>query len=191
MSAAATLDHWISPEAYLAGEQLSDIRHEYACGQVFAMAGASAAHHRIAGNFYAALNFHLIGKTCEPFQTDMKIRIEGGVDSFFYYPDLMVTCDPTDNDDYFRRFPKVIVEVLSPSTERIDRSEKLRAYQTIPTLEVYILLSQTALEATVYRRSQQWERQVITGDAGSLSIPELDFRIEFARLYQRTGLVPV
>jgi Uma2 family endonuclease len=188
MSAVASLDRWISPEAYIEGEQLSDIRHEYACGQVFAMAGATAVHNHIAGNFYADLNFHLSGKTCEAFMTDMKIRMEGGVDTFFYYPDLVVTCDPDDNDDYFRRFPKVIVEVLSPSTERIDKSEKLRAYQTIPTLEVYILLSQTAVEATVYRRSAQWQREVVSAEAGWLAIPELEFKIEFSRLYQRTGL---
>jgi len=189
MSAAATMDHWISPEAYLEGEQLSDIRHEYACGKVYAMAGASAAHNCIVGNLGAELNVHLKHTECTTFSNDMKLRMEDGMDSFFYYPDLMVTCDPTDNDEYFRRFPKVIVEVLSPATERIDRSEKLRAYQTIPTLEVYILLSQSALEATVYRRSQRWERQVITGADGGLDLPELDFRIEFARLYQRTGLV--
>jgi Uma2 family endonuclease len=182
------MEDWISPETYLEQEQLSDIRHEYASGKIYAMADSTAAHCHIVGNLGAALNFHLSGKTCEPFLTDMKIRMEGGVDSFFYYPDLMVTCDPDDNDDYFRRFPKVIVEVLSPSTERIDKSEKLRAYQTIPTLEVYILLSQTAVEATIYRRSAQWRREVVSAEAGWLAIPELEFRIEFSRLYQRTGL---
>ena len=189
MTAVAWEQNWITPEEYLTGEQMSDIRHEYACGRVYAMAGSSATHNRIAGNLHAELNYHLRGKTCEAFINDMKIRMESGNDSFFYYPDVMVACDPSDNEAYFRRFPKVIVEVLSPSTERIDTSEKLRAYQSIASLEVYILVSQTKATATLFRRVNQWRREVIAETAGQLVIPELDFTIGFDRLYERTGLV--
>lgn len=189
MSALSQQTHWITPEEYLEGELLSEIRHEYACGKVYAMAGASAAHNRISVNLLAELNLHLRGKPCEAFINDMKIRMESGSDSFFYYPDVMVACDPSDNADYFRRFPKVIVEVLSPSTERIDSSEKLRAYQSIPTVEVYILISQQETQVTIFRRANQWRREVITGSVGRLEIPELEFGIDFARLFERTGLV--
>ena len=101
----------------------------------------------------------------------------------------MVACEPSDNADYFRRFPKVIVEVLSPSTERIDSSEKLRAYQSIPTLEVYILISQAEAALTVFRGVNQWRREVVAGSSGQLVIPELEFNLDFTRLYERTGLV--
>ena len=189
MSATAVSQTWISPEEYLDGELLSDTRHEYACGKVYAMAGASAGHNHITGNLFAALNFHLSGKPCSAFITDMKVRLEAGGDSYFYYPDVMVTCDPTDNHEYFRRFPKVIVEVLSPSTERIDASEKLRAYLSIPSLEVYLIISPKEPAITLYRKATGWQREVIMGKTAQLEIPELDFSIPFARLYERTGLV--
>ncbi len=189
MTAVAGQQKWITREEYLAGELLSDIRHEYACGKVYAMAGSIAAHNRISGNLMAELNLHLRGKTCEAFMNDMKIRMDSGSDSFFYYPDVMVACEPSDNDDYFRRYPKVVVEVLSPATERIDTSEKLRAYQSIPTVEVYILISQKEAEAAVFRRANQWRREVVAGSGNRLEIPELDFGIDFSRLYERTGLV--
>ncbi len=189
MSAPSQQTRWITPEDFLEGELLREIRHEYACGKVYAMAESSAAHNRIAGNLYAALNIHLRGKPCEAFINDMKIRMESGSDSFFYYPDVMVACDPSDNADYFRRFPKEIVEVLSPSTERTDSSEKLRAYRSIPTVEAYILISQQEAQVTFFRRANQWLREVIAGNGSRLEIPELDFGIDFARLYERTGLV--
>ncbi len=189
MTAVALEQNWITPEEYLAREPLSDIRHEYACGRVYAMAGASDKHNYIAGNLFAALNYHLSGTACSAFINDMKVRMESGNDSYFYYPDVMVACDPSDNEAYFRRFPKMIVEVLSPSTERIDSSEKLRAYQSIPTLEVYILISQAAATVTLFRKVNQWRREMISKADGDLVIPELDFAISFARLYERTGLV--
>ena len=83
MSAASTQTHWISPEEYLQGELLSDLRHEYACGKVYAMAGSSVAHNRISGNLLTEFNLHLRGKPCEAFMNDMKIRMESGSDSFF------------------------------------------------------------------------------------------------------------
>ena len=189
MSALYQQTQWVTPEEYLAAELLREIRHEYTCGKVYEMAESSAAHNRVTGNLLAELNLHLRGKPCEAFMNDMKIRMESGSDSFFYYPDVMVACDPFDNADYFRRFPKVIVEVLSPSTERIDSSEKLRAYQSIPTVGVYILISQQEAQVTIFRRANQWRREVVAGSGGRLELPELDFGIDFARLYERTGLV--
>jgi Uma2 family endonuclease len=189
MSALSQQSRWITPEDYLEGELMREISHEYVCGKVYAMAESSAAHNRIAGNLYAVLNIHLRGKPCEAFINDMKIRMESGSDSFFYYPGVMVACDPSDNADYFRRLPKVIVEVLSPSTERIDSSEKLRAYQSIPPVEVYILISQKEAEVTLFHRANQWRREGVAGVDGRLEIPELEFGIAFARLYERTGLV--
>lgn len=189
MTASAAKQDWITSEEYLAGELLGDIRHEYACGRVYAMAGAGVTHNRIAGNLHTELSNHLRGKVCEAFINDMKIRMESGTDSYFYYPDVMVACDPSDNDEFFRRFPKVIVEVLSASTERIDSSEKLRAYLSIPSLEAYLLVSQKSPEVTLFRRVNQWRRETITGEGSRLEIQELDFAIDFARLYERTGLV--
>src|SRR3954464_8722789 len=114
----------IGVEDYLEGEKVSEVRHEYIGGVVYAMAGASDEHNAIALTLASRLRAHLHGKTCRAFINDMKVRLEVAQDDIFYYPDVMVACDPRDTDRYFKRFPKVVIEVLSEATERADRREK-------------------------------------------------------------------
>ena len=97
MSTAPASTPWISPEDYLQGELLSEIRHEYFAGEIFAMAGASLNHNFVAGNIFAALHAQLTGKKCAPFMNDMKAHIESDGDDWFYYPDVMVNCEPAGN----------------------------------------------------------------------------------------------
>jgi len=114
----------------LPGRELSaDVRHEYVGGRVFVMAGASADHNRIAGNIFRALGNHLEGHPCEAFSNDMKIRTHREV---FYYPDVMVCCDPADNARYYRERPRYVFEVLSEETRRTDEREKSLAYFHTP-----------------------------------------------------------
>ena len=108
----------LSVEDYLSEERLSEIRHEYVDGVVYAMAGASDVHNIIAGNLFAALHPYLRRGPCRIFMSDVKARLSLADKNIFYYPDLMVTCDPRDTNAYFKDFPKVIIEVLSESTER-------------------------------------------------------------------------
>src|SRR5436309_8809596 len=114
-SAVAHSQQLVSVEDYLEGERVSEIRHEYVGGYVYAMAGASDDHNRIAGNIYSALHQRLSGRRCEPFMADMKLKIPGS--QAFYYPDVLAVCDPSDNEKYFRERPTVVFEVLSPETE--------------------------------------------------------------------------
>jgi hypothetical protein len=86
----------ISPEEYLEGEKISPLKHEYIQGQVYAMAGASDAHNLITGSFYSFLRNHLRGKGCLPYTGDMKAQID--VLDIYYYPDILVTCDPRNCD---------------------------------------------------------------------------------------------
>ena len=113
-----------SPEEYLATEEDSDIRHEFLNGEVYAMAGTTVDHNRIAGNIFGALHSHLRGQTCEAFMNDMKARIELAHGEWFYYPDVMVNCDPGGQKKLYCDTPAVIVEVLSKRTRRIDEGEK-------------------------------------------------------------------
>src|SRR5437660_10434913 len=122
MSLVAASQQLLSPAEYLEGERFSEIRHEYVGGHVYAMAGASDDHNRIVGNIHGELRQRLRGKRCEPFMADMKLKIPGG--QAFYYPDIMVACDPADNAKYFRERPRVVFEVLSSETERSDQREK-------------------------------------------------------------------
>src|ERR1700678_3687060 len=103
-------------EDYLEGEQDSEIRHEYIGGVAYAMAGASDEHNLIAGSIYAALRQHLRGGPCRVFIAEVKTRLRIAKEDIFYYPDIMVTCDPRDTDPYCKCFPKVVIEVLSEST---------------------------------------------------------------------------
>ncbi len=190
MSTATSTTAWISPEEYLRGELLSEIRHEYFAGEVFAMAGASEAHNFIAGSIFGELYTHLRGKTCAPFINDMKAHIHSEGDDWFYYPDVMVSCDPAGRHKYYCDTPSVIVEVLSPATETTDRREKRLAYEKIPTLHTYVLVAQDRRELLIFRRKPGggWSREVLPDAGDALRVPELEFVLPLDVIYARTGL---
>jgi len=187
-SAVAHSRQLISVEDYLEGERLSDVRHEYVGGYVYAMAGASDDHNRIAGNIHGELRERLRGRRCEAFVADMKLKIPGN--QAFYYPDVLVACDPADNARYFRERPAVVFEVLSPDTERADQREKWYAYALIPSLKVYVIVSQEKRQVTVLRRSRPgpWVADVIKGKGSILKLPEIKAEIALARIYERTRI---
>ncbi len=140
----------LSVAEYLEGEQCSDVRHEYVAGQVFAMAGAGEKHNRIAGNLFFHLRAATRGTPCGTFISDMKVRVDAH--DAFYYPDVLLDCDPDDSEPLYKRSPCLIAEVLSPWTEVIDRREKLLAYRALESLRYYLLVSQEWRLVEVYRR---------------------------------------
>src|SRR5437899_1180719 len=130
MQAAAKLE-LITVDDYLAGEEISETKHEYIAGTVYAMAGSTIEHNQIAQNIAFAARPHLRGKPCRVLMLDVKLRLQAAGEDVFYYPDVMIGCDARDTHRLFLRYPKVLVEVSSDSTERVDRREKRLAYQTI------------------------------------------------------------
>ncbi len=178
---------WISPDDYLEGERLAEVRHEYVDGRVYVMAGASDDHNRIAGNIFAELRERLRGHRCEPFINDMKVKIPPAFADVYYYPDVLVACDPTDNARFFRERPTVIIEVLSTETERTDRREKAIAYRQIPTVEAYVLVEQERMAATILRRTEPgWRSDVIEGRGSILKLLGIGVEIPLERIYERT-----
>jgi len=143
---------WVSQEDYLAGELISEIKHEYIDGYVYAMAGASRNHERIAGNIYREFGNHLKNKPCEPFGSDLKIK----AGSRFFYPDVMVVCDERSRHDYYTDSPVIVVEVLSKASRRVDETTKRIAYQSIPSLKEYVLVEQDFVDVEVCRKSEGW-----------------------------------
>ncbi|MDP2829876.1 MAG: Uma2 family endonuclease [Sulfuricellaceae bacterium] len=147
-----------SPSDYLEWEKGNEIKHEYLDGEVFAMggdvfamAGASDAHVTVAGNIFAILRNHARGSSCRTYMADMKVRVETA--NAFYYPDVMVTCDPRDTSaEYFKSHPALIVEVLSPSTAAFDRGKKFAAYRTLESLSEYMLVETDAINVEIFRR---------------------------------------
>jgi Uma2 family endonuclease len=153
----------LTPEEYIEAEQYGPIRHELVGGRLYAMVGASRAHNLIAGNLHAALHAHLAGKNCQVFISDMKVRV--GED--FYYPDVVVECDASDPDPYYCREPRLIVEVLFASTEKWDMITKRVAYQSLSSLQEYVVVAQDRREMQVYRRAgDTWDVETYAqGDA--------------------------
>ena len=143
---------FITEEEYLKAELTNEIKHEYIDGYVYAMSGASKNHDRISGNVYRKFGNHLDKPPCEPFTSDMKVK----VGSKYFYPDVTVVCLDDLSSDYFTQSPTIIVEVLSKTTRRRDETLKRMTYQTIPTLKEYVLIEQDFVDVEVCRKSEGW-----------------------------------
>jgi Uma2 family endonuclease len=187
--ALAIAHHRITREEYLQGELVSEIRHEYVAGKVYAISGGTLNHQRIAGNFMRLAGNQLTGKPCFPTGSDFKLRVPlGGGEEAFYYPDGMIICVPVPGDALFTDSPSVILEVLSPNTRRIDEVQKLRDYVTIPTLGTYILAETDSPLLTLHRRDGTgFRRESLSGPDAILDLPEAAISIPLAELYRDVG----
>jgi Uma2 family endonuclease len=180
---ASSIQSHLTPEAYLEAEKFSPIKHEYINGQIYDMAGASDSHVTLMLNMAFALKNHLQGTGCRVYASDMKARIE--LLNVFYYPDILVTCDARDREfEYFKRYPCLIIEVLSDSTEAFDRGDKFLDYQEIETLQEYVLISQKRRQIECYRRNEQgqWVLYVYRGDR-EFELASVNFTGAIAQLY--------
>ena len=174
----------ISVDEYLRGEPVSDIRHEYVAGQVFAMAGAGEAHNRISLNIAFHLRAATRGTPCGVFISDMKVRVAAR--DAFYYPDVLLTCDPQDRETLYKESPCLIAEVLSPSTEIIDRREKLIAYRTLDALRYYLLVAQDRRRVELYRRTADgdWCHEIIEDGTLAFECAGLHLGFSLADIYE-------
>jgi Uma2 family endonuclease len=168
---------------YLKAEDSSQTRHEYLNGQVFAMTGGSREHSLITGNIHNRLKNHLRGSGCQVFAADMKVRIE--TDNVFYYPDVVVTCNSQDTEKFFLTKPCLIVEVLSPSTENIDRREKLLTYKKIEALQEYVLVSQDEIEVELYRKDKDdnWIKYIL-GKNDAVILDSVNLQLTMTEIYE-------
>lgn len=157
--------HRFSFGQYLMLEEDSGIKHEFLEGQVWAMSGGTPEHAAVAGNVLTLLNVQLAGKKCRVFTSDLRIRVVAtGLGT---YPDVSVVCgrlalDPEDAKRHTVVNPRILVEVLSPSTEVYDRGEKLRQYQQVPSVDEIVLVAHDRPEIEVVRREADgtWSRHV-------------------------------
>lgn len=177
----------VSIEDYLAGEEFSDVKHEYIGGTVHAMAGATNRQNTIAINGLASLHSQLRGKSCQPFNSDTKVRIQFPDHTRFYYPDAMVVCQSNSPADHFQNQPVVIVEVLSDSTRRADLGEKRDAYLTIPSLQLLLFVEPDFPSVIGYRRKPAggFATEQYSDLDSTISIPEIEATLTLADLYER------
>jgi Uma2 family endonuclease len=178
-----TITTVISRDEYLAGERESHIRHEYVDGEVYAMVGASDRHGLITLNLAGLLSQRLPDR-CQVFSSDMKVRIQAAEREIFYYPDVLVSCDPRDRETYYRQYPCLVIEVLSPHTARLDRFEKSMFYRQLDSLEEYLLVSQDYRQVEVLRRSDQWHETRY--NKGEVQLQSVALALTVDEIYRRT-----
>jgi Uma2 family endonuclease len=176
---------FISIADYLAGEEISDVKHEYLGGTVHPMPGASNLHNIVAGNILGILFAMLRGKSCQAFNSDTKVRIEFPDHTRFYYPDAMVVCEQNPGTDHFQNQPVVIIEVLSDSTRRADLVEKRDAYFTLPSLKVLIFVEPEFPSVTLHRAKAEggFAVEYHSGLEASIPLPEIEAMLPLAEIY--------
>lgn len=188
----ATDPLYLHPDDYLAGELASPVKHEYRQGEAFAMSGGTRAHSIVTGNLFGNLWTHLRGSGCRAFAENMKVRVQAA--NAFYYPDVAVTCSDRDRDQQLQRHfiddPRLIMEVLSPSTAAFDRGEKFADYRTLESLEEYVLVSSDRVAIEVFRRDDagNWTRVTYDERDGSISLMSVDLTIGLRDIYEDTSL---
>ena len=184
-SMVASFPGALPPDDYLRLEAESPIKHEYMDGHAYAMAGATDVRVTIALNLATMLRNHLRGTGCRVYIADMKARVDAR--NCFYYPDVMVTCDPRDTEtSTYKRFPKLIVEVLSASTEAFDRGDKFASYQALDSLEEYVLINTRHQRVESFRRGSDglWLLQYYTPSPDWFELKSLQFSETLTALYE-------
>lgn len=173
----------MSAADYLAWEETQTQRHEFIHGEVFAMAGAEDRHVTVAGNVFVALRQHLRGGPCQTYISDMRLHV-AAADAYFY-PDVMVTCDPVDQASRLSKaHPVLIVEVLSPGTGNYDRGDKFAHYRRIDSLREYVLVDIDRRATDVYRKGADglWVLHPFAGEE-TVELASVELRLAAADLF--------
>ena len=177
---------------YMALEARGEAKHEFFDGEVFAMAGTSISHNALAGNCFAAFKQALRGRPCKVVIEAVQLAVEEG--RHYTYPDVMVSCDPADRQATLTMHaPVLLVEVLSPSTAEYDRGKNFNQYKQLPSLQHYLLVSQTSWLVEWYRREKGniWSFTPLVEADDALIIPELNINLTVAEIYEDTDIAPL
>lgn len=194
MHTALLREPYMTVDEYLVTEEAGGVKREYFGGAVYAMSGASEPHNIIALNLYGMLYNRLRGHRCQPFGSDMRLRLQPQPDGhvYFYYPDAMIACDPTDSrGEGWRERPTALFEIISSSTRHVDTREKRLAYLQVGSLQAYVRIEQKRPETIVELRTPGgWKMEQITGLEGSIRLPTLEIELPLAELYERVKFPP-
>jgi Uma2 family endonuclease len=170
----------MTPEAFLAWESEQADRHEFIHGEIYAMTGGTLRHAAIAGNCLIALKSRLLPRGCQVYQSEAKVHVDGN----FFYPDVVAQCSQHEMIDQVVPQPVVIVEVLSPSTEKYDQLTKWPLYQSLPGLRTFLLVHQDRVQVQLYRRSgDAWTYTLHQSLADVLELSEPALTLPVRELY--------
>jgi Uma2 family endonuclease len=171
---------------YLILEDMSNVRHEYLDGQIFAMAGGTPEHGGICANLIALLSNALAGRACRVFTSDVRVRVPAtGLDT---YPDASVVCGRPERDvedSNALTNPLVLVEVTSPSTEVYDRGERLEHYKRIPSLQAVLIVAHAETRVDVWRHGsgEEWAVESV-GPEGAVRLESLSCELPVTEIYR-------
>lgn len=184
---------YISPEEYLALERKAEYKSEYLHGEIFAMSGASETHNLVAGNIFGELRQQLKDGQCRTYISDMRVKVSSV--GLYTYPDVVVVCgEPEFEDKEFDTLlnPTMLIEVLSPSTERYDRIAKSSYYRTIDSLAEHLLVAQDEVHLEQYSRQPDGEwllSEYLTPDA-VVNLPSIGCTLKLNDVYDRITFEP-
>lgn len=179
---------YYTPEEYLALEEAADYKSEYIDGEIIPMAGGTVNHNRITGNIYAALNFAFKQQDYEVFMSDIRLWIPEK--RMYTYPDVMII---SGKPEFFNNRqdvvlnPRVIIEVLSKSTQDYDREDKFQAYRTISTFQEYLHIDQTQIRVEQYFKTgkKQWSLREYDAEDQAIAFNTVAWEISLADLYNK------
>jgi Uma2 family endonuclease len=176
----------LSPAEYLAIEKKAEFKSEFFNGEMFAMAGASRPHNRVKDNLIGELFTRFKGGPCQTFSSDQRVLVDRT--GLYTYPDLLIVCgevESMEDDEDTITNPRVIVEVLSPSTERYDRGAKFRNYQQVPSLTEYVLVAQdeAVVERFVRQADGTWGYTSFVGLEAVLALSSVPVSVPLADVY--------
>ena len=179
----------LTPEQYLEIERNAEYKSEYVDGQMYAMAGGSPAHSELAFQFSGLVWPRLGARGCRGFNSDMRVQAPTGMQA---YPDLSVACGKLNlgkNGDSLLN-PTLIVEILSPSTERFDRGRKFHHYRSIPSLRDYVLVASESISVELWSRQPDgsWRIEEAEGMDQSIEIPSIGVTLSLRELYDGVDL---
>ena len=183
-----------TPEEYLRSEREAFERHEWLDGLIYAMSGESPQHSLITSNVNAILNLQLRGKPCAVYSPNMKVysRLPGetGLKGLFSYPDTTIVCGRAlfhDQHQDVLTYPRVVIEILSPTTERYDRGRKFLRYQQNASLTDYVLIAQAypSVERFARQADGSWVYSPNTALTASLSLGTVECNLPLAEVYDR------
>ncbi len=188
----ALAQKFYSEEEYWAFEEHSSIKHEYWDGEIVAMSGGTATHSLMAMRIGASLTNQLRGKPCRAFGSDLRVKVQKSRKNFNTYPDISIACPPFEFEEKRSGVkdtllnPRVLIEVLSPSTEKFDRADKFDQYKLIESLTDYILVAQDRVRIEHYHRGegQLWTVQSFNQRADSFALPELEILLSLEEIYE-------
>jgi Uma2 family endonuclease len=181
----------LTAQQYLEIERRAEYKSEFLNGEMFAMSGASRAHHLITGNVSSSLHVQLRGRPYETYASDMRVKVsETGL---YTYPDVVVVCGAAEFEDAHVDTllnPTAIVEVLSPSTEAYDRGEKFAQFRELASLREYVLIAQDRPRVERFRRAQgkEWLFAAVDGLEGTVHLTSIGCDLALADVYERVQL---